>query len=234
MVRIGVLGGIGPEATGEFYLKLINRLQESELIKSNTDYPQIIINSVPAQELRLDSESWSKPLPFERLDPTYMNGLKELDRIGVDFISMACNTVHLYYDTFQAAIRTPIIDLREAMKKHLIEKGIRSFLILGTPWTIMMGLYKFQGIREFRPNQDEIKQLYDAICNFSRGFEKDKQTQTSKRIAEKYIADGAEVAILGCTEFAVMLEREDFPTVNSIDVLVKATLDRFCDAKVAR
>jgi aspartate racemase len=232
MVRIGVLGGIGPEATGEFYLKLITKLQESRLIKSNPDYPQIIINSVPAAEV--DPESWNKPVPFERLDPAYLNGLKELDRIGVDFISMVCNTVHLYYDTFQAAIRTPIIDLREEMKKHLIEKAIRSFLILGTPWTIMMGLYKFQGIREFRPNQDEIKQLYDAICNFSRGFEKDKQIQTSKRICEKYIADGAEVAILGCTEFAVMLDGADIPTVNSIDVLVKATFDRFCDAKVAR
>ena len=48
---IGFLGGIGPEATGEFYLSLIKKFQEENLIRSNEDYPQIIINSIPAPEL---------------------------------------------------------------------------------------------------------------------------------------------------------------------------------------
>ena len=52
--KIGILGGIGPEATGEFYNKLIKRLQEKDLIKSNKDFPQIFINSIPAPELIYD------------------------------------------------------------------------------------------------------------------------------------------------------------------------------------
>jgi aspartate/glutamate racemase len=50
-IKIGVLGGIGPEATGEFYNKLISKLQDNGMIKSNSDFPQIIINRIPAPEL---------------------------------------------------------------------------------------------------------------------------------------------------------------------------------------
>ena len=92
--RIGVLGGVGPEATGEFYNKLIRRLQEKGSIKSNRDFPQIIINSIPAPELIYDKIS------DEELQP-YIKGLKELDKFGVDFIIMICNTIHLYYDKLQ-------------------------------------------------------------------------------------------------------------------------------------
>jgi hypothetical protein len=56
-VRIGVLGGIGPEATGEFYNKLIAKFQERGLIKTNRDFPQIVINSIPAPELIYDTIS---------------------------------------------------------------------------------------------------------------------------------------------------------------------------------
>jgi len=204
MVRIGVLGGIGPEATGEFYIKLIKRLQERGLIKSNVDYPQIIINSIPAPEPSIEACDLS-------IDPFYVDGLKELDEIGVDFIVMVCNTIHLFYDELQRSVRTPIINLREEMKKTLTKKGIKSVTVLGTPWTIKMGLYKFEGIEELRPNEDEIKQLYDAIHNFNRGFEKQRQTQVVRRICEKYIKEGAEAIILGCTELAVMLGEEDLP-----------------------
>ena len=48
---IGVLGGIGPEASVEFYAKLVKKLQESGMIKRNEDFPKIIINSIPAPEL---------------------------------------------------------------------------------------------------------------------------------------------------------------------------------------
>ncbi len=86
-----MLGGIGPEATGEFYSKLIRSLQEKKLIKNNKDFPHIIINSIPAHELI------SHKISDEELKP-YIEGLKELDKFGVDFIVMVCNTIHLFYD----------------------------------------------------------------------------------------------------------------------------------------
>lgn len=70
--KIGILGGIGPEATGGFYLKLISKFQEKKLIRSNRDFPQIIINSIPAPELIYEKVS------IRDLRP-YLQGLGELD-----------------------------------------------------------------------------------------------------------------------------------------------------------
>lgn len=229
MVRIGVLGGIGPEATGEFYLKLIRKIQRKKLIKSNVDYPQVIINSIPAPELPI--EAANVHISIKDVDPSYINGLKELDKIGVDFIVMVCNTIHLFYNEFQKDIKTPILNLREEMRKTLIDRGIRSIVVLGTPWTIKMGLYRFKEIKEFQLTEDEIKQLYSSIHNFTIGFEKEKQRRVVKRICEKYVKMGAEAAILGCTELAVMLRRTALPTINSIDVLVEATINKFCQLR---
>src|SRR3989344_1847215 len=118
-LKIGVLGGIGPEATAEFYSKLIQKLQEKNLIKTNKDYPQIIINSIPAPELIYERIS------KEDLKP-YIRGLKELDKFNPDFIIMVCNTIHLYYDLLQKEIKTKIIDLRKELELYVKKKKIKS------------------------------------------------------------------------------------------------------------
>lgn len=217
--KIGVLGGIGPEATGEFYNRLIKRLQEKKLIKSNSDFPQIVINSIPAPELIYNKISNKELLP-------YLYGLKELDKLKVDFIVMVCNTIHLFYKELQKQVKTPILDLRKELKKLLIKKGIKSTLIIGTPKTIKHGLYEFDGISSFRPNEKEIKQLAKTIFKFNKGINKSKQIADVKKICNKYLKKGAETIILGCTEFAVMLNKENIPKIDTIDVLVEATINK--------
>lgn len=219
-IKIGILGGIGPEATGEFYNKLITRLQEEGLIESNKDFPQIIINSIPAPELIYDTVS------DDELKP-YIEGLKELDRFKVNFIVMVCNTIYLYYDKLQKQIKTPILNLREELKKLLIKNNIKSTLILGTPLIIKRGLYKFDGIKSFEPSEEEIKKLTYLIFNFNKGVEKELQIQKLKNICEKHIKDGAETIILGCTELSLMLEKEKLSKINTINVLVNSTLEKF-------
>lgn len=217
--RIGVLGGIGPEATVEFYKKLIKKLQKKGLIKSNRDFPQIIINSIPAPEL-----IYAK-ISDKELQP-YVHGLKELDKFKVDFIVMVCNTIHLYYDKLQKEINTPLLDLREEVKRTVGNKGIKSTLILGTPNMISQDLYKFKDVKSFTPNKTEINQLSGAIFNFNIGIEKEKQVQKVRSICETYMKKGAETVILGCTEFSIMLGKENFSKINTIDVLVDATIKK--------
>jgi len=218
--KIGVLGGIGPEATGEFYHKLIRGLQEKGLIKTNRDFPQIIINSIPAPELIYDKISNAELQP-------YIDGLEELDEFGVDFIVMVCNTIHLYYSRLQKEINTPLLDLVGELKELLKRKEVKSTLIIGTPNTIKQGLYRFKNIKSLEPDEKEMKQLTRAIFNFNKGIEKQKQVRRMRTICEKYLNAGAETIILGCTEFAVMLGEENLPTINTIDVLVEATIRKF-------
>lgn len=222
--KIGVLGGIGPEATGEFYNKLIRRLQKKRLINTNRDFPQIVINSIPAPELIYDKIS------DEELQP-YIYGLKELDKFGVDLIVMVCNTIHLYYERLQKEINTPILDLKKELRELLQRERIKSTFIIGTPNTIKQGLYRFRDIKSFEPNNTEINHLSDAIFNFNKGVEKQKQSQKVGKICKKYLDEGAGTIILGCTEFAVMLGKKNLPMINTIDVLVEATTREYKNKK---
>lgn len=222
-VRIGVLGGIGPEATSEFYSKFIRELQRQGLIKSNTDFPQIIINSIPAPELVYDD------IPEEDLT-MHIEGLRQLDALGVDFIVMVCNTIHLFYDKLQSQIKTPIINLRNEVKRILDYNMVKSIFILGTPSTVNKDLYKFEDKNCMIPNKEELRELGKSIFEYNLGNRKENQAEKVKNMCNKYIGQGkAEVIVLGCTEVALMLEKEDFPKVNTIDVLVDAAVNRFIE-----
>jgi len=217
---IGLLGGIGPEATGEFYLFLIKKFQERGLIKSNKDFPQIIINSIPAPELIYENIS------AEKLQ-LYIKGLKELEKFGVDFIAMICNTIHLFYERLQKETKTPILDLRKEVKNYLTNKNIKSVTVLASPAVIKKGLYEFEGIESIKLTNEEIRSLSRAVFNFNVGFDKIKQIEIVKSIAKKYLNQGSKMIILGCTEVALMLKDENIPKINPMDILVEATLNYY-------
>lgn len=214
---IGLLGGIGPETTGDFYLVLISKFQEKGLIKSNRDFPQIIINSIPAPELIYEEIS-DKDLEL------YIRGLKELEKFGVDFIAMVCNTIYLSYEKLQKEIKTPIIDLRKEVRNFLTNKNIKSVTVLDTPTVIKKGLYKLKDINSIDLNDKEMRLLTDAIFNFNKGVNKEKQIEIVKSIAKKYFDKGSEFIISGCTELTLMLKDENIPKINTMDILLEAVI----------
>ncbi|MGC9189331.1 MAG: aspartate/glutamate racemase family protein [Conexivisphaera sp.] len=232
-VRIGVLGGIGPEATGTFYLKLMRRLQELGCVSRNGDYPQVIVNSIPAREF---PERVDPSISIDDVDPMYSQGLLELDAAGVDFIAMACNTVHLFHRELQSRVRAPVIDLREAVRAELLRRNIRRYVVLGTPWTIEMGLYDFEdeGLEVLRVDPADLEVLYGAIYSFNVGRDVERGADALEHIARRYLGAGADVVILGCTEVSLMLSGRALPSVDTMDVLVDATVERFCAMRDGR
>lgn len=215
--KVGVLGGIGPEATGEFYSRLIKRLQERGIVRNNSDYPQIIVNSIPAPELI------NQTVSEEELEE-YAEGLRELAKFGPDFIVMVCNTIHLFHGQLQGKIGVPILDLREELRKRL--KG--TVTVLGTPVSVKSGLYRFEEINYLEPTEKELEALSRAVFDFNRGAEKTKQVGTVRELCEKYLKKGSEKIVLGCTELAVMMKGEGLPAIDTIDVLVEATVEKIC------
>ncbi len=221
-MKIGVLGGIGPEATGIFYLKLVKALQDSGAVKENADFPQIFINSINAPELVFSSIGDADLSAYEK-------GLKELDRMKPDFIVMVCNTIHLFYERLQSCIKSPIVNLKKEVFAELKKRNVSCAAVMGTPSTVGMGLYSFEGIAQRNPDEHELLQLGNAVFDFNRGFEKERQAEKARRAAEKCIAEGAQAVILGCTEFAVMLKDEMLPKIDTIEVLANAAAERCLD-----
>ena len=218
-IKIGVLGGIGPEATAMFYKNLIKTFQEKGLIKTNADFPQVIVNSIPAPELVFET------FTDEDLQP-YLDGLKELDKHNPDFIVMVCNTIHLYHEEFQKQIKTPILDLRTEVLAELKNRNINKVTILGTPSTVSLGLFAFPSINYSNPSREELLALGKAVFQFNQGMDKKTPLKTATKITEKHLNNGAELALLACTEIGVMLGNADLPVLNTMDVLIEAVIRR--------
>ena len=219
-MKLGLLGGIGPEATGNFYLKLIQELQEQNLINDNSDFPQIMINSIPAPELIFDKIK-DDDLSF------YYKGLIELDEQNPDVIVMVCNTIHLFHKSLQSKIKTDLVDLKGEIFNKLKESGTKKITIFATPSTIKLGLYLFEGIDYLNPTQEELKEMSHAVFNFNKGVDKEIQKQKVLDIAQKYISLGSDLILLGCTEFGVMLENEKIPKLNTMDVLLEVIIKKY-------
>ncbi|MBI3036104.1 amino acid racemase [Candidatus Woesearchaeota archaeon] len=225
-LRIGVLGGIGPEATGEYYLKLIKGLQQSGLIRDNTDFPYIIVHSIPAPELVGKNNS-------QYLEP-YKAGLMAIDKSFVDAIIMVCNTIHLHHAELQKETTAPIMDLRQKVKERLARDGVKKIAVIGTPSTISEGLYRFDGIDYVVLTEQEIDGLSSAIFKYNKGEDQETQKRFVENIARQTIGKGAEAVVLGCTEFAVMLKDSDIPKIDTLDVLVDATIDFYRGTKTQK
>ena len=123
-------------------------------------------------------------------------------------------------------LETPILDLRSEVRDYMVKKNIKSALVIGTPNTLNKGLYNFSSIRCIIPNNKEVKQLSECIFNFNKGLDKNCQIKTTSKICKKYLKAGIETIILGCTEFAVMLENETFSKINTIDILVYSIINK--------
>jgi len=207
---IGILGGIGPIASANFYKNLIIELQNRRLIKQNKDYPQIIINSIPAPEL------------FENDDiKDYIEGVKTLEKAGVNFVVIVCNTAHLHFEELQNAVKIPIIDLRQEVKKYLSDKDSNEVLILGSKLTMDKNLFNFRGIMLTEKDKEELNKI---IENYNIGKDVEKQKKKLLEIIKKY---NPKLLVSACTEISSLLEFENLPMekIDTMNILLEATIN---------
>ncbi|MDP1694147.1 MAG: aspartate/glutamate racemase family protein [Candidatus Woesearchaeota archaeon] len=114
-LKIGILGGIGPESSALFYERLI-KLAQSKNVQSNIGYPHIILESIPAPELLLKNPDLTM----------YKEALKNLQDVGADFIVLVCNTAYVYIDQLKKEVNIPILDLNGETEKILKKNKVRT------------------------------------------------------------------------------------------------------------
>src|SRR3989339_318028 len=88
--KIGILGGMGPEATADLYLEIIRIFQQELGAKYDDEFPQIFINSLPLPDVVEQNFSEAQVIYLLK------EGVKKLEQAGADFIVIACNTVHVF------------------------------------------------------------------------------------------------------------------------------------------
>ena len=219
---IGVLGGMGPDASAYFYKILIDKARSNFHAVKNEDYPDIILHSVPVPDFITNQKHINKALSM----------LKESVKHIAPFCSVvgiACNTAHLLLDELQSIIDTPFISIIEETAKYIKKSGYKQIGLLATPTTFRLNLYqkafKNNGVRIFIPESSEIDELGKIVNAIVSGNFSKTTTSHIKKIADNLISRGAKAIVLGCTELPIIFPSNyQVPVVNSLDVLANRLL----------
>ena len=207
--RLGVLGGMGPQATNTFYQFVIDRTDAQRdqdhvnaLILSDRDLPDrtaAILGSDEAKEQTL-----ARLVADARL----------LEGAGCTVIAVPCNTSHYFLDRVQEQVGVPILHMIRETAKLLASQGKSRPGILATDGTIQTGLYQKEfaalGIEAITPSpaaQDLVMSLiYDDV---KAGRDGDPQKFTA--IHRDLLEQGCDCGVLACTELSVFASQHHLP-----------------------
>ena len=209
---IGILGGMGPEATAYFYELIIKQTKAEK----DQDHIKAVIFSNPEIPPRTDAILKTGPSPT----PLLVEGFQRLKEAGADFVVMPCVTAHHFYPEVKDQVDIPFISLLdEAVKwaKDAVPQLRKTGLVasIGTLESrLFHDVFSSAGIETITPEPDEQAQVTDAIfgprgikAGFTSGFAK----ETLVSIAKVLVARGADAIIAGCTEVPLVLKEQDLP-----------------------
>lgn len=137
MKTVGIIGGLGPETTSEFYLDLVFSCQK----KDKTHRPAIIISSVPLP-YQIEEDAISKNVGISRCLPFLVAEAKRLEKAGADFIVMPCNSLHIFIKEIRSAVKIPVLSIIEEVVKFLKKNKFNKVGIVSTSATIKNKLYE--------------------------------------------------------------------------------------------
>lgn len=224
--KLGILGGMGPEATASLYLNIIRRCQKKFGAKYNSDFPHIIINSVPIP----DGEMWKK---FD--ENSVIKALEEncilLEKAKVDFIVVPCNSVHHFIDRMRNAVKIPVLSIVEETTRNTKEKNMDHVSVLATHFTISTRIYENylsrNGIELIKPTIEEQEHIDGIIVRIESGRRSESDKNALINTIEGLQEKGAEGIILGCTEIPLLIKENDvsIPLFDTIDILAESAFD---------
>lgn len=217
MKTLGILGGIGPESTGHFYLELIRRFQEMYRPSSNAQYPHIIINSISAEDLI------ERDVDQDVLVP-YKNGLQKLEEWGADSIVIACNSAYCFIENLASEISVPIIHPRDAVAVALKRSNVKRICVIASPTTIQCGLYEFNTVDSLEHSSLDISCIGDAITKYNLGILSGDHVDFVVKIAVASRQNGYTV-IAGCTEIHTILQHAGIEHIDPMQEAMVCILD---------
>lgn len=217
---IGVLGGMGPEATHAFYGQLIANTPAVR----DQDHLRVVIDSNPKVPDRTAAllQQGESPLPM------MVAGVESLARAGADFVVIPCVSAHGFLDELRRQARLPLLSLIEVAAEEIRRShpGLRSVGLLATSGTVESGRFQDTlaraGIRTIVPAAEDQDRVMSAIYEIKAtvpGRRSRGARAALQEAAQRLVQEGAEGVVLGCTEIPLVLGPDDLP-VPVFDVVL--------------
>ena len=228
MKTIGIVGGIGPESTVDYYKLLLKRSPELGGSRS----PQVVINSV---------DFWAMRALLEKGDDVgladmLVRDVEMLGRAGAEVAIIAANTPHLVFDRVQPRAAISIVSIVEATRDAAEAQGLRRLGLLGTRFTTQARFYPdvfaARGLEIVVPEPDDLmyvheKYVGELVDGRFLDSTRDGLVGVMQRMRDRARIDGV---ILGGTELPLIIRDVPFPlplldtTRIHVDAVLRAAL----------
>lgn len=225
MKKIGIVGGLGPEATVDYYRIIVDSVRK----RQKGMYPEVIIYSLNIREFpNIDLER-------NKLVDWLVNAVKSLERAGADVGLIAAGTPHIVFDEVKAVSPLPLLSIVEETCKAVDQLRLKKVGLLGTKITMsrdfFQRVFSKKGISIVVPNEQEQdyinKKLFTEIM-FHNIVEDTRQglLRIVKRLVE---SESIEAVILGCTELPLILTKDEYGIqfLNTTRIHAESAVD-FC------
>jgi len=215
---IGVLGGMGPAATVEFFRRLVAATPAT----IDQAHHHILIDNNPGVPDRTRALLHGGESPA----PTMVAMAQRLETAGAELLAMPCNTAHAYIDILRSAVSIPVLDMIEETVRRL---DVPCVGLLSTTATIQVGIYEGacqrRGIQLLAPEGADQETVVRAIEAVKASRDLTEVTAAVRRVVDRLSVKGARAVIAGCTEISLLDGASmPLPWIDALDCLVEATL----------
>lgn len=221
MKTLGIIGGLGPETTAHFILRVLSLCFENNKVQR----PNILSINVPIT-FKLEEEFINKSKGKTEFRKLLVQTAKTLENAKVDFIVMPCNTAHVFIDDIRKSVNIPVLSIIDESTNIL--KNTDSVGLLSTPATVKNKLFnsRLKLQKPIKSDQKELGIIINRILN-NQQTENDrlKVLQIIKSLASKNI-------LLACTDLQLVIQEkqiEDKKIFDTMEILAQATAKRILE-----
>lgn len=222
---VGILEGMGPAASADFYEQIVDIAQRDYRATDDTDFPPMFIYNLPLEGF--DETGFVNP---EAVKEQLIAGVKKLEAAGSDFVTIPCNPVHHFEKEMQKAMTIPLLSIIEVTTNAVVERGFKKVGVLNSQSTRQYKLYDNsltkRGVGVIGATEGEQKEINHVVHHVMGGTQGPDDIDTLRAIITRFVSEGAEAVVLGCTELPLAISQHDIdiPLLNSTALLAQAAL----------
>ena len=220
---VGIIGGMGPEATIDLMVKVIRTTPA----KIDQDHIRMFVDNNPKVPCRIKAILGDGANP----GPVMAQMAEGLEKVGADFLVIPCNTAHYYIDYVKDAVQVDVLNMVEETVKVLKKDEMKKVALLATSALINTNLYiKELTIAEIEVvlPQKDYQQMVMEVTFAVKSGDFSKAESYVEKIISHVVDMGSESMVLGCTELPLVISREKYPFkfYDPTNILAKAIRDR--------
>jgi aspartate racemase len=230
---LGVIGGLGPESTLEYYRAIIALYRERT---GDGSYPQFIINSI---DLKRGTDLFTAN-DLSGATKFLVEEIEKLARAGADFGLISANTPHLVFDEVQAESPIPLISIVEATCAAAKARKLKRLALLGTRFTMQGAFYPKvftrEGVELVTPDANDQEYIHDKYMNelVCGRFLPETRAALLAIVDRLAAKSGIAGVILGGTELPLLLRDAEHNGIPLLDTMRIHAEARWIGRSVAR